>query len=127
MITTVLGEISEDKLGITSSHEHIFIDMRKCVDITGNEAECFYDKVCIENRAEVFADPYGILDNALLEGVDAAVEEVNYFKNWGGQTIVDCTLDEIGRDPIALREVSKRTGINIIAGCGHYYHKAHDP
>lgn len=33
MITTVLGEISEDKLGITSSHEHVFIDMRKCVDI----------------------------------------------------------------------------------------------
>ena len=127
MITTVLGEISEDKLGITSSHEHIFIDMRKCVDITGNEPACFYDKICMENRAEVFADPYGILDNALLEGVDAAVEEMNYFKKWGGQTIVDCTLDEIGRDPMALKEVSLRSGVNIIVGCGHYYHKAHFP
>ena len=127
MITTVLGEISEDKLGVTSSHEHIFIDMRKCVDITGNEADCFYDKISMENRAEVFADPYGILDNALLDEVDAAVEEVSYFKKWGGQTIVDCTLDEIGRDPIALREVSQRTGVNIIVGCGHYYHKAHYP
>ena len=127
MITTVLGEISEDKLGITSSHEHIFIDMRKCVDITGNEPACFYDKICMENRAEVFADPYGILDNALLEGVDAAVEEMNYFKKWGGQTIVDCTLDEIGRDSMALKEVSLRSGVNIIVGCGHYYHKAHFP
>lgn len=127
MITTVLGEVSEDKLGITSSHEHIFIDMRKCVDITGNEPSCFYEKICKENRAEVFADPYGILDNALLNEIDAAMEEVNYFKKWGGQTIVDCTLDEIGRDPIALREVSQRTGINIIIGCGHYYHKAHYP
>ena len=127
MITTVLGEISEDSLGVTSSHEHIFIDMRKCVDITGNEADCFYDKISMENRAEVFADPYAILDNALLDEVDAAVEEMSYFKKWGGQTIVDCTLDEIGRDPMALKEVSLRTGVNIIVGCGHYYHKAHYP
>ena len=24
-----------------------------------------------------------------------------------------------------MREISKRTGVNIILGCGHYYHKAH--
>ena len=47
MINTVLGEIREDELGVTSSHEHIFIDMRACVDITGNEPECFYDKINI--------------------------------------------------------------------------------
>ena len=127
MINTVLGEIREDELGVTSSHEHIFIDMRACVDITGNEPECFYDKINIENRAEVFSDPYAILDNALLNGVDSAVEELNHFKKWGGQTIVDCTLDEIGRDPNTLKKVSERTGVNIIVGCGHYYHKAHFP
>lgn len=127
MITTVLGEINENELGITSSHEHIFIDMRKCVDITGNEPPIFYDKVDNANRCEVFSDPYAILDNALLEGIDDAVEEVEYFKAWGGQTIIDCTLDEIGRNPIALKEVSQRTGVNIVLGCGHYYHKAHFP
>ena len=127
MINTVLGEMREDELGVTSSHEHIFIDMRACVDITGNEPECFYDKINIENRAEVFSDPYAILDNALLDGVDAAVEELNHFKKWGGQTIVDCTPDEIGRDPNTLKKVSERTGVNIIVGCGHYYHKAHFP
>lgn len=127
MITTVLGEIHEDNLGITSSHEHIFIDMRGCVDVTGNEAHCFYDKICMDNRAEVFADPYAILDNALLDGMEDAIDEVNYFKKWGGQTIVDCTLDEIGRDPFALEEISRRTGVNIVVGCGHYYNKAHYP
>lgn len=125
MITTVLGEINENELGVTSSHEHIFIDMRKCVDITGNEPSCFYDKIDVNNRAEVFSDPYAILDNALLEGIDDAVKEVEAFKKYGGKTIVDCTLDEIGRDVNALAEVSKRTGVNIIVGCGHYYHKAH--
>ncbi len=127
MVTTVLGEINKNELGVTSSHEHIFIDMRCCVDITGNEPACFGDKVCMENRAEVFADPYAILDNALLEGVDDAVSEMEHFKLWGGKTIIDCTPDEIGRDPLALKEVSKRSGVNIVLGCGHYYHKAHFP
>lgn len=127
MVTTVLGEINENELGITSSHEHIFIDMRKCVDINGNEPPIFYDKINNSTRCEVFSDPYAILDNALLEGIDDAVKEVEYFKVWGGQTIIDCTLDEIGRAPLALKEVSKRTGVNIILGCGHYYHKAHFP
>ncbi len=127
MITTVLGEIDENELGVTSSHEHIFIDMRHCVDVTGNEPACFYDKMRMDNRAEVWSDPYAILDNALLENVDDAVEEMLYFKKWGGQTIVDCTLDEIGRDPLALKEVALRSGVNIVLGCGHYYHKAHAP
>lgn len=127
MIETVLGSISEDKLGVCSSHEHIFIDMRGCVDITGNEGESFYSKVDMSNRCECFKDPYGILDNALLSGVDDAVEELRFFKKYGGNTVIDCTLDEIGRDPIALKEVSERSGVNIILGCGHYYHKAHFP
>ncbi len=127
MITTVNGEIREDQLGVTLSHEHIFIDMRGCVDVSGNEPECFYQNVDMNNRGEVLADPYAILDNALLDEMDAAAAEVAEFQKWGGQTIVDCTLDEIGRDPIALKEVSQRTGVNIIAGCGHYYHKAHYP
>ncbi len=127
MINTVTGEIHENDLGVTSSHEHIFINMKGCVDITGNEPPVFYEKINMENRCEVYKDPYGILDNALLEGIDDAVEEMKYFKQYGGQTVVDVTLDEIGRDPLALREVSERSGVNIILGCGHYYHKAHFP
>jgi len=128
MIQTVLGEIHENDPGVCSSHENIFIDMRNCVDITGNEKDIFYDKITMANRAEVFADPYAILDNALLEkNISDAVAELEYFKSHGGNTIVDCTPDEIGRDPEALREVSKQSGVNIIVGCGHYYHKAHFP
>ena len=127
MISTVLGEIHENEIGTASSHEHIFIDMRGCVEITGKEPPLFYDKIAAHNRAEVFADPYAILDNALLSGVDDAVEELLDFKKHGGSTIVDCTPDEIGRDPLALREVSRRTGVNIVLGCGHYYHRAHAP
>lgn len=125
MITTVLGDICENALGVTSSHEHIFIDMRCCVDTPENPPEFFYDKVTCANRAEVLIDPYAILDNALLDNCEDAIAEVAYFKKFGGQTIVDCTPDEIGRDPLLMKEISARTGVNIILGCGHYYQKAH--
>ncbi len=127
MINTVLGPVPIDSLGIISPHEHIFIDMRGCVDITGNEPDCFYDTFTAENRAEVWQDPYAILDNALQSDLEDAVCEMEYFKKWGGETIIDCTLDEIGRDVLKLKEVSQRTGVNIIVGCGHYYDKAHFP
>ena len=127
MITTVLGEISADKLGVTLPHEHIFIDMRNCVTITGNEPRGFYDKFDVSSRADVALDPYAVLDNALLDGFENAKGELEYFKAYGGESIIDCTPDEIGRDPIALRELSRQTGINIVAGCGHYYHIAHYP
>ena len=127
MINTVLGEIAASEIGVALSHEHIFIDMRNCVDVTGNEPAIFSEPMSAEKRAEVFADPYAILDNALMDSLDDATSEVLAFKKWGGNTIVDCTPDEIGRDPIALRTVSQRTGVNIVVGCGHYYHKAHFP
>ncbi|MBE7036633.1 MAG: hypothetical protein E7403_05005 [Ruminococcaceae bacterium] len=127
LVETALGKISKDEIGVASSHEHIFIDMRGCVDVTGHEPDYFNEKIGMANRGLVFSDPYAILDNALLEGVDDAVKEMEYFKNSGGNTIIDCTLDEIGRNPSALKEVSLRSGVNIILGCGHYYHKAHFP
>ena len=57
MVTTVLGEIHSDELGVTSSHEHIFIDMRNCVEITGNEGEIFYEPVTAETRFYNFSEP----------------------------------------------------------------------
>lgn len=125
MIETVLGAISADKLGVCSSHEHVYIDMRNCVDITGSEGEIFYKPVTAENRYQTFSEPYAMLDNALLDNPKDAENELLLFKKAGGDTLVDCTPDEIGRDPLALKELSLKTGVNIVMGCGHYYHKAH--
>lgn len=127
MIHTIQGDMPIEKLGVTSPHEHILIDMRGCVDITGNESDCFYAPFTAENRAEVWEDPYAVLDNALVSSIDDAVYEMAYYRDWGGQTVIDCTPDEIGRDVRKLKEVSDRSGVNIILGCGHYYDKAHFP
>ena len=125
MINTVLGEIPESDIGVCSSHEHVFIDMRGCVDITGNEPPVFFEKMDAEKRAEIYDDPYAVLDNALLDEEDKAIFELKFFKAHGGDTLIDCTSDEIGRDVNKLKRVSLESGVNIIVGCGHYYEKAH--
>ena len=127
MINTVNGAVPIESLGVTSPHEHIFIDMRSCVDVTGNEPDIFYRPFTAKDRAEIWADPYAILDNALQSDIEDAVYELTCFRQMGGQTMIDCTPDEIGRDVHKLKEVSVRTGTNIILGCGHYYDKAHFP
>ncbi len=125
MIQTVTGAIDKKDLGIALPHEHILIDMTKCVDITGNENKFFREKITNKNRFRVYSDPYAILDNALIDNDKIATKELELFKSFGGNTIVDCTPDEIGRNPIKLKKLSQKTGVNIVMGCGHYYNKTH--
>ena len=47
-------------------------------------------------------------------------EELGDFRRRGGSTLVDLTLDGVGRDPERLRRVMSRTGIQIVMGCGWY-------
>ena len=47
MVSSVCGTITKEMFGVASAHEHVFIDMIKCVDITGNEKEIFYKKFTI--------------------------------------------------------------------------------
>ena len=88
---TVTGPVRPDELGIVLAHEHIFIDLVR------------------EYRG-----------SGLLNDEHLACEELRALKTAGGSTLVDLTLDEIGRDPVALRRVSEATGIAIVMGCGHY-------
>lgn len=119
MVTTVLGEIDKSELSVTSAHEHLLIDMRMLVD-EPQDAEGFYEKSSLENRYRIYCDPYAMLDNAVLNEKDVATEEVKAFYSAGGRTIVDVTLDEIGRDAKFLKKLCLETGVNIIMGCGHY-------
>jgi len=90
-VMTVTGPVPSRELGLTLPHEHLLIDLTRQV-IQGGR----------------------INDLALLE------RELNAFADAGGKTLVDCTTDEIGRDPEALKTLSTSTGINIVMGCGFY-------
>jgi phosphotriesterase-related protein len=90
-VTTVLGPVEADDLGITLPHEHVFIDLVR------------------EYRAD------GLLNDPVL-----AAAELGRFAAAGGRTVVDCTSIGLARDPLALREVARATGLNIVMGCGYY-------
>ena len=88
---TVTGPVAPGDLGVVLPHEHVFIDLVR------------------EYRG-----------NGLLNDEDLAKAEVAALREAGGGTLVDLTLDEIGRDPAALRRVGEATGVRIVMGCGHY-------
>ena len=48
------------------------------------------------------------------------------FRRRGGGTLVDLTLDGVGRDPHRLRRLASSTGLNVVMGCG-WYRGAHYP
>ena len=126
---TVLGPIEASALGTTITHEHIFIDLSCYLTPPkpGEDPGTFFDPVTIKNLHTLHRDPYGNRDNCILDDVGLAVREAEVFKSLGGGTIVDVTLVDIGRNVEALAEVSRRTGLNIVAGCGHYIRSAYPP
>lgn len=91
-VMTVLGEVPVEDLGITHMHEHILVD----ADFTG-------------------WDP-----NLVHNDVDIASEEIRYFKQAGGGTIVEQSCIGLGRDAAGLKTVSERSGVHIVASTGFY-------
>lgn len=124
---TVLGEKNVDELGIILPHEHIFIDISNQFTEPATQLEKMlaYQKVTMETVGYLKRDPYLVRDNLILSDMEIACREIEYFQEAGGGTIVDVTLEGIGRDPEALRTLAQTTGIDIIAGCGFYTHDAH--
>ncbi len=54
-----------------------------------------------------------------LDSVEAAVQEVNFFREAGGKTIVEMSTIEMGRSPQGLQDISLATGVQIIAATGY--------
>jgi phosphotriesterase-related protein len=126
-VMTVRGPVSADSLGITLPHEHLFIDLRNQFTEFENpeKRRISHKKLHVGNLGVVRRNPYAIKDNLLLDDLEVTVAEVGTFAALGGKTIVDCTSIGIHRDPEKLYEVARRTGLNVIAGCGYYTHDTH--
>jgi phosphotriesterase-related protein len=91
VVTTVLGEVPAEELGVTLPHEHVFVDLVR------------------EYRGD------GLLNDPAL-----AVRELEAYVDAGGRTLVDCTSIGLARDPLGLRRVAEQTGLHIVMGCGFY-------
>jgi len=129
MVETVCGPIAPEQLGPTSVHEHLLVDLACWFDepADASGAELAALRVSPGNQAAVRANPFAVRDNLRLDDIDVAAQEVACFRDAGGRTVVDLTVDDIGRDRSRLRELSQRTGVAIVMGCGHYIARAHPP
>lgn len=94
-IITVTGVIEIKEMGITLPHEHIMVDFIGA-DSTGQHRW---------NREEV------------VEKVLPYLKEV---KGLGIRTLVECTPAYLGRDPLLLKELAKKSGLNILTNTGFY-------
>ncbi|MBO5364364.1 MAG: phosphotriesterase-related protein [Clostridia bacterium] len=126
-VKSVTKELSREELGTVTTHEHVLLDLTafyQALPVEGIEDPAT-QKVEMWNLGILSRDCYALKDNLLLDNEKVAVEELNFFKRAGGDTVVDASLPGIGRDPEALARISKETGLNIIMGTGFYVGETH--
>ena len=93
-VMTVSGPIPPDRVGFTLPHEHTCLSLWHIADRW--------------DYWELTADE------------PTLVEELADFRRRGGSTLVDLTLDGVGRDPERLRRLATRAGVQLVMGCGWY-------
>jgi phosphotriesterase-related protein len=123
VVQTVLGPIPAGDLGVTMAHEHVLVDQ-------GHVSFRKPDNARDAHLADrpVSLDFFGWIqwnwmsnhDNLILDSESLAVDELRLYKAAGGQSLVDCTLPGIGRNPEALARIARATGLNIVMGAGYY-------
>lgn len=121
-VMTVLGPLPVDSMGVTLMHEHLLIDASAWFHCP-QCAERMYlvdTPVRSDILGELRMDPFVNKDNTRMDDVAAAAEEVGQFRALGGATVIDPTNVGIGRDPLALQEISRRTGLHVVTGAGFY-------
>lgn len=126
-INSVRGVLSREQLGVVAPHEHVLLDLTAFyqeLPVPGVEDPAT-QKVEMWNLGILSRDCYALKDNLLLNDEDIAAEELTFFKNAGGNTVVDASLPGIGRNPEGLARISDKTGLNIIMGTGFYVGETH--
>lgn len=99
-IRTVLGDIPPDRLGFCDAHEHVLIGP----------------------SFATHSHP-----DFLREATDPAVAELREFASAGGQSMVDAMPCSAGREILKLADISRRSGVHIIASTGLHLGKYYEP
>ena len=126
-VNSVCGEVSRERLGTVTTHEHVLLDLTafyQALPVPGIEDPAT-QKVEMWNLGILSRDCYALKDNLLLDDEAVQAEELAYFRRAGGDTVVDASLPGIGRDARALKRIAEKTGLNIIMGTGFYVGETH--
>lgn len=120
---------------MTLTHEHFSLDFHKFYCKPPQQLAKFFsegvnEKIHLKNAGFVRQYPYGSKYNINFEDDDthrAVLEDVKQFKEFGGTTIVENTTHGINRNLKLMYQVARATGVNIVAGTGHYLEMTQKP
>jgi phosphotriesterase-related protein len=127
-VRTILGDIDADQLGITMTHEHCLVDLRNWfIEPTEASRRANMDRpIEMSMLGDLRRRQMSTTrTNLVLSDEDVAAEELAHYTGFGGSAIVDASCIGIGRDPVALRRIARRTGLHIVMGTGFYVEGAH--
>lgn len=99
IVRTVLGDIDPGDVGVTYAHEHLIIDSPLIVDRW---------------------------PHIHLADADEAVHELEECRAFAVRTVVDAMPAASGRDPLRLADISRRSGVNVIACTGLHTSKYYE-
>jgi predicted metal-dependent phosphotriesterase family hydrolase len=99
-VRTVLGDIPPAELGVTYAHEHIVIDGGRPVELS---------------------------PDFLLADIDRLAAELRDAAAAGMRTAIDMMPADCGRNPTKLAELSRRTGVQLVAATGLHHERFYGP
>ncbi|WP_245607235.1 phosphotriesterase family protein [Pseudonocardia spinosispora] len=123
------GPVAFDALGLTLTHEHLRNDARRALTGPADPGLGFLrDATVTPELAWLLREhPYSCLDHCVLDDADAVLHDLVAFGEAGGATVVDVTPPGLGRDPRALRDLARRSGVQVVMGSGWYLESYHPP
>jgi len=124
---TVRGPVAAEELGVVLPHEHLLIDLTYRWERPHDPAErAVAEAPLTMDRLGIARRRMGLIrDNLLLSDVQLAIDGLRELKSVGGGTVVDCSQEGIGRNPLALRTISEESGVHVVAPCGAYLAASH--
>ncbi|XP_078038784.1 phosphotriesterase-related protein [Augochlora pura] len=123
-VQTVLGGKNANELGRILTHEHLGLTFDAFYTPPPHQLKRFFDnKIEIENLGVLRQYPYSSKYNINFNDaatMDAVMTDVQFYREFGGGTIVENSNYGLKRDIPFMKRASKETGVHIIAGTGYY-------
>ena len=119
------GEVPADELGIVMMHEHILhddVDAPSLLEpLPGLEGDWLRDApVTMEILGKLWRHPLANRANVQLTRRDGIAEELALLRAAGGSTVVEASTVGFSPDPEGVAEISRKSGVLIIMGCGYF-------
>jgi phosphotriesterase-related protein len=123
-ISTTLGPIDSNLLGVTLVHEHLLFDLSFMFTQPGNHRECELAEqpIRLDNLHWIRTHAASNRDNARLTDETDALEDMVEVKRAGVRSVVDVSMRGVrfAFNPAAVKRMALQVGLQVITGTGYY-------